>query len=113
MHVTFATDNAYAPLTAVAMYSLCEAAPTTARLHVTILADSLDRTSRTNLTRALRKHPEVTLDVIDVADLLEPLGRVQIDGRLKRTHTRAIWTPLLLGSVLPGELRRTLYLDSD
>jgi lipopolysaccharide biosynthesis glycosyltransferase len=113
MHVTFATDNVYAPLTAVAMYSLCEAAPASTSLHVTVLADNLDGTSRTNLTRTLQKHPGVTLDFIDVADLLEPIERIPMDRRLKRTHTRAVWTPLLLGSVLPGELRRTLYLDSD
>jgi lipopolysaccharide biosynthesis glycosyltransferase len=113
MHVTFATDDVYAPLTAVALYSVCEAVPATTSLHIAILGDSLDDTSRTNLTRTIEKHPGVILDFIDVADLLEPLGLMEIDRRLTRSHTRAVWTPLLLGSVLPGELRRTLYLDSD
>jgi lipopolysaccharide biosynthesis glycosyltransferase len=113
MHVTFATDNVYAPLTAVAMYSLCAAVPDATSLHITVLADNLDGPSRTNLTRTLEKHPHALLDFVDVAELLEPMGRMPIDGRLKRTHTRAVWTRLFLGSVLPGELRRTLYLDSD
>jgi len=113
MHVTFATDDVYAPLTAVAMYSVCAAVPATTSLHITVLGDRLDRTSRTNLTRALESRPDVPLDFIDVADLLEPLDLIPIDRRLIRTHTRAVWTSLLLGSVLPGGLRRTLYLDSD
>jgi lipopolysaccharide biosynthesis glycosyltransferase len=106
MHVTFATDDVYAPLTAVAMYSVCTAVPATTSLHITILGDNLDGMSRTNLTRTLEKHPGVMFDFIDVADLLDPLELMPIDRRL-------IWTPLLLGSVLPGGLRRTLYLDSD
>jgi lipopolysaccharide biosynthesis glycosyltransferase len=113
MHVTFATDDVYAPLTAVAMHSVCEAVPVTTELHITILADRLDGTSRTNLTRTVRRHPGVVLDFIDVADLMEPFERLPIDRRLVRTHTRTVWSSLFLGAVLPGGLRRTLYLDSD
>ena len=108
MHVTFATDNAYAPLTAVAMYSLCEVVPD---VTITVLADDLDDTAQENLARTLRNHPDVVLDIVDIADLLAPLERLPIGG--SRTYPRSIWATLFLGSALPGDLRRTLYLDSD
>lgn len=111
-HVTFATDNAYAPLTAVAMFSLCEAVPTTTRLQITILADGLDRAARGNLVWTLRNHPDVALDIVDIADLLAPLESLPIEGRY-RAFPRSIWATLFLASALPVGLRRTLYLDSD
>lgn len=109
MHVTFATDNAYAPLTAVAMYSVCDVVP---EVNVTVLADDLDDTARANLARTLENHPGARLDIVDVSDLVEPLD-LPIDHRFNRPHTRTVWASLLLGSVLPGDLQRTLYLDSD
>jgi lipopolysaccharide biosynthesis glycosyltransferase len=109
MHVTFATDNAYAPLTAVAMYSVCEVVPD---VNVTVLADDLDDAARENLARTLRGHPDVALDVVDIADLLAPLELLPIEGRF-RAYPRSIWATLFLGSALPSGLRRTLFLDSD
>jgi lipopolysaccharide biosynthesis glycosyltransferase len=109
MHVTFATDNAYAPLTAVAMYSVCEAVPD---VNVTVLADGLDDTACKNLARTLRNHPDVTLDIVDIADLLAPLELLPVEGRF-RAFPRSIWATLFLGAALPSGLRRTVYLDSD
>src|SRR5689334_8257115 len=93
IHVTFATDNAYAPLTAVAMYSVCRAVPATTRLQITLLGDGLDSTARRSLTRTLRNYPDVALDIVDIADLLAPLERLPIEGRF-RAFPRSIWAPL-------------------
>jgi len=109
MHVTFATDNAYAPLTAVAMYSVCDVVP---EVNVTVLADDLDDTARVNLARTLENHPGARLDIVDVSELLAPLELLPVEGRF-RAFPRSIWATLFLGSTLPGGLRRTLYLDSD
>jgi lipopolysaccharide biosynthesis glycosyltransferase len=112
MHVTFATDNAYAPLTAVAAFSLCEAVPATTRLRITVLADELESTARGRLACTIRNHPDVALDIVDVADLLAPLELLPVEGRF-RAFPRSIWATLFLAAALPAGLPRTLYLDSD
>jgi lipopolysaccharide biosynthesis glycosyltransferase len=90
------------------MYSLCDVMPDAT---ITVLADDLDDAARENLSRTLRNHPDAALDIVDIGDLLAPLERLPIGG--SRTYPRSIWSTLFLGSVLPGDLQRTLYLDSD
>src|SRR4051794_8478167 len=80
-HVTFATDNTYAPLTAVAMYSVCEAVPATTQLEITVLGDGLYSTAHRSLALTLRNYPDVALDIVDIADLLAPLELLPIEGR--------------------------------
>jgi len=70
------------------------------------------RGARERRARTVRHHPEVALHIADIADLLAPLDDLPIEGRF-RTYPRSIWSTLFLGSALPGDLPRTLFLDSD
>ncbi|HTH39363.1 MAG TPA: glycosyltransferase family 8 protein [Rhodocyclaceae bacterium] len=105
-HVAYCFDGAYALLTGVSLTSLLHHHPG-GQIHVHCLVRNVGNEDRERLLTTARRY-DTRLDFIELDDAA--LQGLPLEGHLS---SPMIYARLLLPSLLPAELERVLYLDSD
>jgi len=102
-----ATDRNYALPTAVMLYSALVHLRPRVAARIYVLEDGLDDEIRERIRR-VAKHPGVPVSLHYIAAPVRERG-----ARLMSHVSRTTYARLHIGALLPGDLSRVIYLDSD
>lgn len=107
--IVCATNEAYIHAAAAMLHSVAVHVPPLTRLQIYVLEDELSLTSKSRLQHVIKRFPVAA----------ELLWRHPCDSRIAQLRSpaewpsRAIYLRLLIGSTMPEELQRVVYLDTD
>lgn len=107
LHVVLASDNNYAQYVAVVLVSLFETNPDFRKVYVHLLCSDIDN----DIIEMIRKHIPCSKGELIVYDADSSLKKVDI--KVQNGFSISAYSRLFLGSILPDEIEKILYLDCD
>lgn len=109
MHVIYASDDSYAMKMGISMISLFRSNPEGVEIAVHILDSQISPENRARIEEICAKHRQPGPDWIPARDICRELNiEVTLDRGSVSQYSR-----LFIGSALPEEIERALYLDCD
>lgn len=109
MHICFATDNNYAPYMGISIYSILKTSDKNDKFHFHILDNSINKENKQKIIDLKNKYRNFKISFYPISTLVKIC-----DYPLKNKHlSMTAYARLYLGSILPTNITKVLYLDCD
>ena len=108
LNVVFSSDDNYAQHLGAAMYSLLKKNPNFKRIHIFIINNDITKKNKKNISEILKDFSNSDITWINFNEWKDKLKVNMIWDISISTYAR-----IFLGSMLPKEIERVLYLDCD